>query len=55
VGIVDEDLFDGWDVEDKQAIDEVEQFQDIAGVGYLVEEEELPRQQDKKRKKQQKR
>jgi len=55
VGIVDEDLFDGWDVEDKQAIDEVEQFQDIAAVGSLVDEEEAPRQQEKKKKKQPKR
>ena len=36
VGTADEELFDGWDVDDKQALDEVEQFQDIA----VVEEEE---------------
>lgn len=47
VGTVDEELFDGWDVEDKQAIDEVEQFQDIAVAGYLVEEED--NRQDKRR------
>jgi hypothetical protein len=48
VGTVDEELFDGWDVEDKQAVDEVEQFQDIAVAGYLVEEEEH-RQQGKRK------
>jgi len=48
VGKVDEELFDGWDVEDKQAIDELEQFQDIAAAGYLVEEEENLQQEKRK-------
>lgn len=48
VGSVDEELFSGWDVEDKQAIDEVEQFQDIAVASYIVEDEGH-RQQDKRK------
>jgi hypothetical protein len=48
VGTVDEELFDGWDVKDKQAIDEEEQFQDIAVASYLVEEEEYQQQDCRK-------
>lgn len=49
VGTVDEELFEGgWDVKDEEAIDEVEQFQDIGVAGYLVEEDEHRRQEKRR-------
>ncbi|KIM42507.1 hypothetical protein M413DRAFT_444245 [Hebeloma cylindrosporum] len=40
VGTVDEEIWQGWDQEDKLAVEEAEQFDDIAVVGYQVEAQE---------------
>ena len=40
VGTVDEEIWHGWDQEDKLAVEEAEQFDDIAVVGYQAEAQE---------------
>lgn len=40
VGHMEEDIWDGWDRQDKLAVEEAEQFHDITAIGY-VEEEQL--------------
>ena len=46
VGTVDEEMFDGgWDRQDKQAIEEAEQFDDLTAAAYLAEEQERQQQQ----------
>jgi hypothetical protein len=40
VGTVDEEIWNGWDQEDKLAVEEAEQFDDIAVVGYQAEAQE---------------
>ncbi|KAF8161700.1 hypothetical protein B0H34DRAFT_702189 [Crassisporium funariophilum] len=37
VGTVDEEIWDGWDPQDKLAVEEAEGFDDISAVGYLDE------------------
>ncbi len=38
VGTVDEEMFDGWDMDDKQAIEEVEEFAYLSAAGFIEEE-----------------
>jgi len=46
VGTVDEEIFDGWDTADKQAIEEAEQFDDLAAtIRQIAETEYYPQQQ----------
>jgi len=46
VGTVDEEIFEGgWDRQDKQAVEEAEQFDDLAAVGYLAEVQERQQQE----------
>jgi len=40
VGTVDEEIWNGWDREDKLAVEEAEQFDDLAVVGYQAEAQE---------------
>ncbi|KAF9527640.1 hypothetical protein CPB83DRAFT_895045 [Crepidotus variabilis] len=53
IGTVDEEMFDGWDRDDHQAIDEAEQFDNFATADYLTEERTslpVPEKKGKKRR-----
>ncbi|KAF8166691.1 hypothetical protein BJ912DRAFT_889225 [Pholiota molesta] len=39
VGAMEEDIWDGWDRQDKLAVEEAEQFHDITAIGYVEEEQ----------------